>query len=134
MQKKQKTVLLIVLIFVALVVWIPKRKQKAQAPVLPMSSPTSLEKQVLIKMPKQRKKSKFSDWGRNPFIWYKETTEAVADLALSGIMWDRTSSYAIINGEIVHVGEAIDGKTIKRIEPNKVILHDGKREYVLELN
>ena len=132
MEKDKKLVILTILIVVALIIWMPKGRRKQQ--VSPELLPTSLSRAVPKIVPGQRKRTKFADWGRNPFVWPRaEIVGTVSDLSLSGIVWDEQASYAIIKGAIVHVGDEIAGKTVKRIEPNKVILSDGQNEYVLEL-
>ena len=130
MQNK-KLAILIILIIVAIIVWMPKGKRKQQ--ISPKPVPVSLEKVVLGITPVQRKRTGFTEWGRNPFIWYREGPGALAGLTLSGIVWDNEASYAVINGAIVHAGDEIAGKTIKRIESDKVILSDDLRDYVLKL-
>lgn len=39
----------------------------------------------------------------------------------------------MINESIVRVGDKITDKTVKQIEKNRVILTDGTKDYVLEL-
>ncbi|MBL7091809.1 MAG: hypothetical protein ISS24_00185 [Candidatus Omnitrophica bacterium] len=131
MQKNKKLAILIILVIVAVFIWLPKGKRKQQ--VSPKPVPISLEKVIPRITPVQRKRTGFADWGRNPFIWYREGSDTVAGLTLSGIIWDNEASYAIINGAIVHSGDKIAGKTVRRIESDKVILSDGLRNYVLEL-
>lgn len=51
-----------------------------------------------------------------------EQEEGIAGLALEGIIYDRQGlSYAIVNGEIVKVGDAIGDCQVLKIEKNKVI-------------
>ena len=56
-------------------------------------------------------------------------------IVLGGIIYDEEgSSYAIINGEVVSVGEYILGYTVFSIDENKVVLlkDDKQVEYILE--
>ena len=129
MQNK-KLAILIALIIMMIIAWVPKGRRRQQ--VSP-KVPVSIEKPMPKITPVQRKRTGFADWWRNPFVWYREGSEALAGLTLSGIVWDNEASYAIINGAIVHAGDVIAGKTVKRIESDKVILSDGLRNYVLKL-
>ena len=135
MQNK-KVIILIIFALLAVFVWWPKGKRR----------PVGLKRQPEISLAKARakvgpakiastrkKRSGFTEWGRNPFEWSKEGQSPVADLQLSGIIWDQQDAYAIINGEIVHAGDEIGDKAIKRIEPNRVIVTDGVADYHLEL-
>lgn len=134
MQNNKKLTILAILIIVAIIIWIPKgRTVRRRVQVSPQSTPISLEKATPTITPGQGKKTEFADWVRNPFVWYKEGSGPVIGLTLSGIIWDKEASYAIIDGAIVHTGDEIAGKTVKRIEPNKVILSNGLKDYVLEL-
>lgn len=132
MEKNKRITILIILIIVVIIVWMPKGRIKQQ--VSPPPTQISLEKKATPKItPGQRKRTEFVDWGRNPFVWRKATAGPTSGLTLSGIVWDEEASYAIINGDIVHTGDTIDGKTVKRIEQDKVILNDGLKDYTLRL-
>lgn len=68
---------------------------------------------------------------RNPFIPLVtpdgrliklEPEENKKDLSLEGIIYDENGiSYAIVNGEVVNVGDKIDDYQVLKIEKNKVI-------------
>lgn len=132
MEKNKKIAILLVLIIVAIIVWMPKGRRKQQ--VSPPPTQISLEKKAIPKItPGQRKRTEFADWGRDPFVWPRVGSSAVSDLTLSGIIWDNEASYAIIDGSVVHTGDEVAGKTIKRIEPDRVILSDGLNDYTLQL-
>ena len=143
MQNK-KLATLIILIIVAVFVWLPKGRKRRLEKVMPnklgnynvvadLSAKESarplLEAEGII-----RKRSEFADWGRDPFIWPKEAETPISGLQLSGIVWDEQAPYAIINGAVLHTGDKVDGKTLKRIEQNKVILTDGRNDFVLGLD
>lgn len=54
---------------------------------------------------------------------------------LEGIIYDAgSSSYAVINGEIVKAGEAAGDYQLIRIEPQKIILSKEGKELEVELN
>jgi hypothetical protein len=131
LDKNKKIAILVVLLVVALVIWMPKGKRKPKASAPATSAPQAITAQM-AKI-KQRQRTKYEDWGRNPFVWPSEEAEAVVQFELSGIVWDEKSPYVLIDGEILHTGDEISGWTIKSIEPNKVVLTDGFTEQVLGL-
>jgi type II secretory pathway component PulC len=130
MEKNKKIAILIVLIIVAIIVWMPKGARKQ---VLSKPAPVSIKKVMPRIASVQRKRTEFAGWGRDPFVWSRVGSSAVSDLTLSGIIWDNETSYAIIEGSVVHAGDEVAGKTIKRIEPDRVILSDGLNDYTLQL-
>ena len=134
MQRNSKVAIMIVLITAAIFVWVPKGKKAKDAPSTISSVTFDQAIPVMGEVP--RKRTEFVDWGRNPFAWpqREEKVGGVSDLTLFSIMWnDEGARAAAINGSIVHVGDKIINKTVKRIEQNRVILTDGTKDYVLEL-
>ncbi len=55
-------------------------------------------------------------------------------LELQGIVWNRTSPTAVINGAVLAPGEEVGGWIVVRIEPRTVVLADGEREVELRLS
>ncbi len=72
---------------------------------------------------RSQKKSRtvYADWGQNPFMLKR----APRELYIEGIMWDKKNPRAIINGDIIGIGETIESKTIVDITPSSVIFKDG---------
>lgn len=79
---------------------------------------------------------------RDPFIplvspsGYLLEVERDEDSALSleGIMYDpKGDSMAIINGELVRVGEAVGGAVLTRIEPTRVVVIKDNQTLEIEL-
>ncbi len=52
---------------------------------------------------------------------------------LSGILWDERNPTAVINNEIVQIGQKINGKTIVDIQKSKVIVNEGKENIEIKL-
>ncbi len=52
---------------------------------------------------------------------------------LSGILWEKAHSMAIINDQIVRRGDRVDGKVVVAIEKDRVILNDGTQDSELVL-
>ncbi|MFA4842729.1 MAG: hypothetical protein WC658_02725 [Candidatus Omnitrophota bacterium] len=57
-----------------------------------------------------------------------EQQEGLANLSLEGIIYDKNGiSYAIVNAEVVKIGDAVGGYQVLRIEKNKIIfIKDGE--------
>lgn len=60
--------------------------------------------------------------------------KASVDLQLSGIVWDKISPTAIINGRIVDKGDKILGNVVVEIKQDRIILNDGSRNFELKLS
>ncbi len=134
MQRNSKVAILFVLMTVVIFVWVPKGKKAKD--VSPTTSSVTFEQAIPVTGAVPRKRTEFVDWGRNPFAWpqREEKVGAVSNLTLFSIMWDdKGARAAAINESIVHVGDKITDKTVKRIEQNRVILTNGTKDYVLEL-
>lgn len=82
---------------------------------------------------------------RNPFLALISTDGRILEpriskkrdgaINLEGIIYDAgSSSYAVINGEIVKAGEAAGDYQLIRIEPQKIILSKEGKELEIELN
>ncbi len=55
-------------------------------------------------------------------------------IRLEGIMYDpKGDSMAIINGELLKVGETINGVVVSKIEPNKVVVVKDNQKIEIEL-
>lgn len=134
MQRNSKLAILIVFVIIAILVWVPKGKKAKD--VSSTTSSVTFDQAIVVNRAVPRKRTEFIDWGRNPFAWAQreEKVGGVSNLTLFSIMWnDEGGRAAAINGSIVRVGDKIINKTIKRIEQNRVILTDGTKDYVLEL-
>jgi len=59
--------------------------------------------------------------------------EDVLGLKLEGIILNEDSPTVIINGKIVGLGDSIGPNKVIKIEPNKVLLFDGRQEFELRL-
>ncbi len=133
MQRNSKVAILIVLMTVVIFVWVPKGKKAKD--VSPTTSSVSFEQAIPVTRAVPRKRTEFIDWRRNPFTFSqrKEKVGSVSNLRLLCIIVTDEGAQAAINESIVRVGDKITEKTVKRIEQNRVILTDGTKDYVLEL-
>jgi hypothetical protein len=63
-----------------------------------------------------------------------EREEGAAELLLEGIIYDKYGlSYAIVNGEVVRIGDKISDYQVLKIEENKVIFIKGGQPMEIEL-
>ena len=81
---------------------------------------------------RRAKKSQFTSWGRNPFA-PAEVGRIKSEVMLSGIMWNEEAPQAIINNEIVEVGDKIGGRTVVDIQKDRVIIDDGSGKVEIRL-
>jgi hypothetical protein len=78
---------------------------------------------------------------RNPFLTQAEEIlfarrgdrEVIDYLDISAIFYSPPNSYAIVNGRVTKENDIIDGKEVKKIEQEAIILKDGQREYIIYL-
>jgi hypothetical protein len=88
-------------------------------------SPANIESIISRKTTRQ--------WGRDPFVrdWVRQ--DRVTDLKLKAITIANGKAYALINDQILEVGEEIQGHRILRIAKDYVVLKYGEREIELYL-
>lgn len=153
MKKEQKQLIaLIVLICMTGLIFV-KIIFRAKAPSggLPAASPGSAEMPKEIKegvalpttkvdffeLEEQLKKNRPRlKWVRDPFRFppKKEIEKTdVEKLNLTGIIYDEGSPIAVINDEIVHEGDEIEGVKVIKIESERVLLEKDGKPYTLEL-
>ncbi|MFH1046117.1 MAG: hypothetical protein V1727_04045 [Candidatus Omnitrophota bacterium] len=130
MGKNKKILLLAFLGLAALIIWLPKGKksQPAGQEANAFSSVALTEVKLLA-----REGTKFTQWGRSPFIWPEQERGAKVHFSLAGIVWDAQQPYALVNGEVVHVGDQIEGMRVTVIEPASVTLNNGAQDIILNL-
>ena len=75
-------------------------------------------------------KTDFDEWGANPFL-AKRLSDST--LVLNGIVWDKTNPQAIINDEILGVGDVIGKNKVVSINQDSVMLNDGTADLELKL-
>ena len=132
-QKKLKIALPILVVVIA-VVWGPiimgsgskSKKQKSASGINTISGSGGASDLISLARSSERKKSKTSypEWGRNPFTLAKTTTTS----SLEGILWDEQNPKAIVDGNIVGVGDQIGTGLIIGIGQNSITVKNGIRE------
>ncbi|MCX5714442.1 MAG: hypothetical protein NT033_06485 [Candidatus Omnitrophica bacterium] len=61
-------------------------------------------------------------------------SESPARLVLTGVFLDKESPQAIINDNIVSIGDKVRGSVVKEIKEDRVVLNDGNKDFELRLN
>ena len=80
----------------------------------------------------QRRRMAELDWTRDPFTRPAEAVQAQAvSLSLSGIIWDEHAPIAIINGQMLRVGQEFSGYRVVEIAQDHVSITDGTKTFQL---
>jgi hypothetical protein len=115
-----------------------KAKPDAKAPVKGKASGKGKKAEEEPPPPEPEKPKrdpiKFANWGRDPFIQMRrnlDDEQALSNLKLSGLSIRGSDRYAIINSQILRVGDTVEGMTITKIEQDKVTLHRNGDTYSL---
>jgi len=141
-QKKLKIVLPLLVVVMAFV-WGPvftgsgsKKKEKESNVSSSTGADTGVSAQNNVNLmslarsgTRKKAKTSYEDWGRNPFA----VVQDLDDLALEGIVWDEEAPKAIINGNIVTVGDQIGSSVIVDIKQNSVTIRSETEETELRL-
>lgn len=77
------------------------------------------------------RRSQFKSWSRNPFTLNQSSSDK--GLALNGIIWNKTKPKAMIGDAMVSEGDIIDTNRVVDIQPDKVILNDGTKDFELKI-
>ena len=80
----------------------------------------------------QRQEAERLAWARDPFTRGQAEGEG-ASLTLSGILWDARQPLAIINGQMLQVGEECEGYRVVEITQNRASLTDGVQTLQLSI-
>lgn len=139
MQNK-KTIILIVLSIGALIslIYGITARPRTKGKVLPRNVVTSAVETIpqvrrIIPTKRRAKKTDYLSWGRNPFAAREVTVKVAPQLTLSGIMWDEENPKAIINNNMVGIGDKVGPNTVVDIKKDRVILNDGTADFELRL-
>lgn len=73
------------------------------------------------------------EWGSDPFVRDWILFSEVANLNLRAITITTSGASALINNQILQVGDEINRKRVVKIEEDKVILEQGGRTFTLTL-
>lgn len=75
-------------------------------------------------------------WGRDPFLLdaSKAKERGMEDLTLSGIVAGEQIPYAVINNEVVKLGDKVGVMTVIEINEDNVVLDENGQRHILELS
>ncbi len=129
------TILSIVAVFSLLYgIFTPSRTKREHRKEIDIQTKEAVTiKEGIISFVRYAKRSNYSSWGRNPFLLQVTPIRTFGGLILNGIMWDKKNPLAIINEEIVKIGDKVDGNTVVGIEQDRAILNDGNKNIELLL-
>ncbi|MBU2504439.1 MAG: hypothetical protein ABIK26_01500 [Candidatus Omnitrophota bacterium] len=80
------------------------------------------------------RRSEYNSWGRNPFTLFSAPVKRSIGFHLGGIIWDKQTPLAVINDDVVGIGDKVGTNTIVEIKQDIVILNDGIKDFELNLN
>ena len=88
----------------------------------------------LIVPRRKAKKSEHGAWTRNPFEVQSNTVSNASGIVLNGIAYDKIRPAAIMNGNIVKVGDRVGAYKVMAIYPDKVVVSGDTQTIEIELN
>ena len=126
-KNKQQLVILgavvAILIAAVLVTALKPRAKKPEGAKADSTAAAQVQKPVLQK---ERIKSSFKSWGRDPFaIGGGPVEQGGGQASLSGIFCDPPKSYCIIDGKVAKVGDEVSGYKILEITKDTVTVKAG---------
>ena len=153
MPKKQQLIFLVVLVVIMAAVYVralrpaSSRRESAGAtgarvPVAPSAAAAEPAAGGTISLelsaesgPRQAQREHAARlaWGRDPFTG-GSAGEEVGGFALSGILWDPSQPIAIINGQMLRVGDEVEGYRVTAITQDTVSISDGGQALKLAIS
>ena len=79
------------------------------------------------------KRTAYETWPRNPFSFRQPAMKDNSKFVLNGILWDNERPQAIINNDIINLGDEIGGFKVITINEDSVVLNDGGNDIELKL-
>lgn len=130
LEKLATTALIVIFVFLLILTLSRRKGTKA---VSMEEKPKQIEQDIFgIRMEKQAAPADMQ-WGRDPFSLTPDKQTETGTFQLSAVIWDETNPIAIINNEVVGIGQEIDGCQVIKINKDNVILKKGEEERVVEL-
>lgn len=137
--KNKRLILLFIFIIISIFVWAPKLKRSSlrketkrpsvERGTEDLAGKTKLPLASKPEKPLRELRSLYSSWARDPFTLLPE--EFFSKTQLTGIIWDEENPYAIINGNVVRVGDVVSGSEVVGIERESVTLRKEDGVYML---
>ncbi len=114
---------------------VPAPETRAAGPALdapPGVITLDLPEALPARQPQRDRASRLA-WGRDPFTGGSAGAE-VSGFDLSGILWDTTQPIAVINGQMLRVGDELEGYKVTQIAQDSVSLFDGSQTVTLVIS
>lgn len=135
------TLTILVAVFGLTVLFRPSQKkeisyQEPQAEISLEEIYVDIENQDKLSLLREtQKKLEEADWANDPFVVGEDSLfpRGLSSFRVSGIVLDPHGAHAVINDEVVKVGDELGGWEIIKILPNKVILKRDDEEVNLNL-
>lgn len=99
----------------------------------PAAAPSGAPIRPMFAAERLFRKGEHDTWGVNPFAKKKLPRSDFENLVLNGIAWDVNHPTAIINDQVVTVGDKIEGALVAAMDPTGVTLQHGDKELRLTL-
>jgi len=64
-------------------------------------------------------------WGRDPFAQPTKQEAMAGTLELTAILYSPSSPVAVVNGQVLHVGDTVAGRQVVTIGPDHITLREG---------
>ena len=142
LDKKQRTELIItgisVIFLIFLVIGNTQKAQKKKASMI--TTGKTVASSLLAPISFEEKEIEESvikeGWGRDPFLFGASTMTSfgLEGLLLNGIVWDKENPYAIINNDVVKIGDKIGDITVVEINEESVVMEEDGEQHTLDLN
>jgi len=138
--KKQKmeltiTAIGIVILIILFLANIVKPKNSGRESNMAQVSPAASS--IILPVASVDRRVSTAIWDRDPF--YPESPfinsgAGIAGVILNGIVWDVKNSYAIINNDVIKLGDKVNDMTVIEINEKNVVLDENGQRHTLELN
>ncbi len=111
-----------------------RARRESSSKSVPVAKESAMMVKRLIPVERYAKKGNFPTWGKNPFSPKEAPAvpRSFSDLVLNGIAWGPKNPSALINDQVVFVGDKIEGSKVVAINRNNVILNNGEKDFKLE--
>lgn len=136
--RDKKVVALIVLTVLAVISLIygvtahPKGRARNATVIESRTALTSQGAGNVVSTKRRAKRSQFKTWKRSPFV-ASLTVSTKTKLTLNGIIWDKAKPKAMIGDAIVVKGDTVGANKVVDIQPDRVILNDGTKDFELKI-
>ena len=139
--KNKKVIILIIVAVVALFSLIygivtpskVRREAASKKPIVFQKSESLAPAKKITTAKRVTRRTNYTSWGRSPFLLKRDVVKTVAGFTLNGILWDEEAPQAIINDNVVGIGDEIRGNTVVDIKEDRVVFSDGYSNFELEI-